>query len=211
VKISQKIKICGVNSSEIIAAINHNLFGFAGFIAYEKSPRFVIVQQYSEIVKQLNPQIKSVLVLVNPDEAILNSYITAHRPDFLQLHGAETIEFIQQIKAKFGLPIIKAIPVDDEMVQQIAHYQPHVDMLLFDTSHAGSFGGTGISFDWAMLNNLNIQIPYFLSGGIGVHNIKAALKTNADFIDVSSSLESQKGVKDVAKIQFFMDIVCQSE
>jgi phosphoribosylanthranilate isomerase len=209
--IFQKIKICGINDLKIVQAINNFKIGFVGFIAYEKSPRFISKQKYFELASNLDNEISSVLVVVNPDIAMLKDYIEVFSPDFIQLHGSESLNLIQQIKQQFGLPIIKAIPANADISGQIEHYQSHVDMLLFDTSHGGSFGGTGVSFDWDLLKRQYITKPYFLSGGIGSHNIKAALATKADFIDVSSSLESEKGVKDVAKIQFFMNIVQEYE
>jgi phosphoribosylanthranilate isomerase len=199
------IKICGITTKQAVQELNTNQVDFAGFIAYKKSPRFVSSEQYQQLTTQLKT--KSVLVLVNAEQELIEEYVSVFRPNFIQLHGAETAEDAAQIKAKYDIKIIKAIAANDEIHAKIKAFEQVADMLLFDTqTQNGAFGGTGKSFDWSILQTIHTQIPWFLSGGIGVENITQAMKC-AEFIDVSSALETIKGIKDIAKIKYFMDIV----
>jgi phosphoribosylanthranilate isomerase len=200
-----KIKICGITTSQAVQELNANQVDFAGFIAYEKSSRFITSEQYRQLTTQLKTQ--SVLVVVNATNELIKEYVSAFRPDFLQLHGDESAEDAAQIKAKYNIKIIKAIAANDEIHNNIKAFEQVADMLLFDTqAQNGAFGGTGKSFDWDILQHIHTQKPWFLSGGIGAENIAQAMQ-HSDFIDVSSSLETIKGVKDIAKIKYFMDIV----
>ena len=200
-----KIKICGITTSQAVQELNTNHVDFAGFIAYEKSPRFVTSEQYQQLAKQLKT--KSILVLVNAAQELIEEYVSAFRPDFIQLHGDESAEDAAQIKQKHNIKIIKAIAANDAIHAKVKVFEQVADMLLFDTqTQNGAFGGTGKSFDWNILQSLNTQKPWFLSGGISIENIMQAMKC-AEFIDVSSSLETINGVKDIAKIKYFMDIV----
>ncbi len=200
-----KIKICGLKTLEAIAEINRQNVDFAGFIAYKKSARFVNAQTYKLLAESVNA--KSVLVTVDANEEIIAEYVAAFKPDFLQLHGNETSEIAEQLKQKHDVKIIKAIAANENMALEIDRFHNVADMLLFDTQTTdGTFGGTGEAFDWRKIATQQINIPWFLSGGIGAHNIAEAAKI-ATNIDVSSHLETQKGIKDVAKIAQFMDIV----
>ncbi len=201
------VKICGLTTSEAIAEINRQHVDFAGFIAYDKSPRYINPKTYQQLASQLNADVKCVLVTVDANHELISQYIEVWKPDFLQLHGSETAQTIVTLKQNYNIQIIKAIPANGEMAVQIEHFQNVVDMLLFDTQTANNaFGGTGETFDWAKIANLKINIPWFLSGGIGAHNVIAAMEV-AKYIDVSSHLETQKAIKDVAKIADFMNIV----
>ena len=127
--------------------------------------------------------------------------------DFVQLHGDESVEYCELVDK----PIIKVIHIEEETVpylleHQIDKYSKVAEFLLFDTKIEGLWGGTGKSFDWNMLNEASIDIPFFLSGGLNAENIKEATETVQPYaIDVSSSLEQKPGLKDFEKVEIFMD------
>jgi phosphoribosylanthranilate isomerase len=208
---SKRIKLCGITTIDAVEALNVHKVGFAGFIIASSSPRFVTPDSYQQLARAIDPSIHTVLVAVNPSNDELNSYIHAYRPHFLQLHGEESAVRCREVKAHYGIPIIKAIGIATH--QDVVHattFHDAVDMLLFDTRTAdGSTGGTGKRFDWTLLKDNLPLLPWFLSGGIDNSNITEALAMPANYIDISSGVESQKGVKDIAKIAELMDSVRQ--
>ncbi len=204
-----RIKICGLNTADATRTVAAAPVSFAGFVFHTKSPRFVTPQQAATLATALPAHIRRVAVCVNPDdaqiEAILHSGLV---PSFLQLHGNESPERITAIRAQYDIGIIKAIPVavaaDLKATEQ---YEKVADMLLFDTKseHPDMPGGTGRSFNWSLLAGFVSPLPWFLSGGLGAHNIGEALRiSGATMADISSSLESSPGVKSPQKIwEFF--------
>ena len=156
----------------------------------------------------LNASIRAVLVTVNAGDDTLDSYIKAASPDMLQLHGSETPSRCLELSARYHLPIIKAFGIatpDDLLI--IRSYEDSADILLLDSKRSdGSSGGAGSIFDWPVLRDFITPLPWFLSGGIGIRNIDEAMQeVHPPFIDISSSLELEKGIKDPEKIRGFMN------
>lgn len=204
---AKTIKICGLTDELAVKTCADVNVGFNGFIAYPPSPRHVSPQHYAMLRTYMLPTTKAVLVTVDADDACFDDYIQAAMPDMLQLHGNESPVRCAELTARYGLPIIKAFGIrmmDD--LDIIYKYAPVINMALLDTAtSSGHSGGTGLAFDWSILNDFTLSIPYFLSGGIGEHNIADAVALNkTPYIDLSSSMESNKGVKDPNKILSFV-------
>jgi phosphoribosylanthranilate isomerase len=205
-----QIKICGLTTEEAVHAVVVEGCGYAGFIAHPPSPRHLLPEAMAALTTLLPASTRSVLVTANASDTMLAHYIDAASPALLQLHGEETPERCHAVRTHFGLPIIKAIGVTGaEDVACADVYTSVVDILLFDTKLPdGSSGGTGVPFDWGLLAEYRPNLPWFLSGGIGVHNVQAAVaQASPPLLDVSSALESTKGIKDIGKIRDFMQRV----
>ncbi|WP_420960500.1 phosphoribosylanthranilate isomerase [Brucella sp. IR073] len=202
------IKICGLKTSEAVDAALHNGASHIGFIFFPKSPRNVSPELAGRLRPAAEGRAKAVAVTVDADDALLDEIIGAMRPDMLQLHGRETPERVADVRARYGLPVMKALSIRD--ATDLAAIKPYLgiaDRLLFDAKPPrGSDlpGGNGISFDWSLLAALDGDVDYMLSGGLNAGNIAEALaRTNAPGVDVSSGLERAPGEKDMRLIEEF--------
>jgi phosphoribosylanthranilate isomerase len=206
------IKICGLKTDDAVAAALDGGASHIGFIFFAKSPRNIDPVEAGRLRKAAIGRAKAVAVTVDADDATLDAIVAAMKPDFLQLHGHETVQRVAEVKARFGLPVIKAFALRErDDLDQIKPYNDVADMFLFDAKPPkGSElpGGNGVSFDWQLLSALDGQVPYMLSGGLNAANIGAALQaTNARGIDISSGVESAPGIKDVSLIKGFFEAV----
>ena len=195
------IKICGLRDANAIQAAIHYGAKYLGFVCnYPKSPRNISPYQLNEIIKNVpNSETYKVAVVVDPDDTLIN--IIKDSVDFLQLHGSETNERILEIKKKFDLKIIKAVKIkNEEDLRQIDMFSDADDLLLDTPAMEKSE-----LFNFNLLDNRNIS-SYFLAGGINIDNVAQALQFTSK-LDISSSLESSPGVKDVNKIKDFMEEV----
>ena len=208
-----KIKICGLSENETLGAAIDAGADFIGLVFYPPSPRYVQVEQaaaLSEFVKKqgVSEDFGVVGLFVDPDDQLLNRIVSEVEPDYLQLHGNETPERVRAVGEKYKLPVIKAIRVRDESdLNRVDEYQDAADWLLFDAKppKADLPGGTGESFDWSILRGRRFEKPWMLSGGLDTHNVEEALSIlQPDAVDVSSGVESSRGVKDSGKIQEFI-------
>jgi phosphoribosylanthranilate isomerase len=201
-----KIKICGITNLEDARFAAGALVDYLGFIFYDKSPRYIDPAEAGAIINWIEGPEK-VGVFVNQPLDDVNRIAKESGLDYVQLHGDESIEYCELVEK----PIIKVIHIEEETVpyllkHQIDQYEEVADFLLFDTKIDGLWGGTGKSFDWNMLNEASIDIPFFLSGGLNADNVKEAIETVQPYaIDISSSLEQKPGLKDFEKIETFMD------
>ena len=155
---------------------------------------------------------RAVAVTVDAGDDALDAIVAAMAPDMLQLHGSESPERVQAVKARYGLPVIKAVPVRTAAdLAASGRYRGVADRLMFDAKPpAGSElpGGNGVSFDWRLLAGLDADVDYMLSGGLSAANVgEALLIANPPAIDVSSGVESAPGVKDPALIADFFRAV----
>ena len=200
-------KICGLTQADHVKLATKNGAKFIGFVMHPKSPRDISVAQAAGLVKHAKPA-QTVIVMVNPDDTKLAEIFARFTPDYIQLHGAESDVDIQNIKAKYGCKVIKAIGISNKADLAKAANYPHADMLLFDAKppkDAQIEGGNGVSFDWEMLKGFSCDKPWMLSGGLNANNIEAAIRTtNAKFIDISSGVEKDYGVKSGALIEKFL-------
>ncbi|MBZ9656940.1 phosphoribosylanthranilate isomerase [Phyllobacterium lublinensis] len=209
---SLDIKICGVKTDDAIAAALDGGASHIGFIFFPRSPRYVEPVEAGRLRQAISGRAKAVAVTVNADNAFLDRIVAAMSPDMLQLHGDESASRLQEIKARYGLPVIKALSVREHNdLDQISPYLGIADRLLFDAKPPkGSElpGGNGVSFDWQVLSGLDASIDYMLSGGLNAGNIGEALKaTVPGGIDISSGVETAPGIKDVGLIEEFFRAV----
>ena len=201
-KFNVEIKICGINSFESAkASIGAE---YVGLVFYQKSPRFLNAFEAKEITEYLGPDQKKVGLFVNADINVIKYISDFVNLDMIQLHGDETINDIKIIKDMIKKPIIKALPVNTyKDIKDCKKIEDVCDMLLFDTkTSSGKSGGTGISFDWNLLKNLKLKKKWMLAGGLSISNVENALSiTNAPVIDISSGVETEKGIKCKKKIK----------
>jgi phosphoribosylanthranilate isomerase len=208
---SLQVKLCGFTDLETIKFASKFDIDFMGFIFYEKSPRNFDLKEADNVNRIIPANIKKVAVFVDADDEKIEEVVKKLKPDVLQLHGQESPERLQQIKKKFFLPIIKAFRVSSkEDLVQVNQFENVADYFLFDAKVANEAGGTGQVFDWEILKNLQTKRGWFLSGGVNSNNIRQIIKeTNAAMIDLSSSLEEQKGLKSKKLIADFVENLYQ--
>lgn len=206
------IKICGLKTDAAVDAALEGGASHVGFIFFEKSPRHISANEAARLAARGRGKAKSVAVTVDADDAMLHAIVSAMSPDMLQLHGKETPARVAEVKARFGLPVMKAFSVSAAAdLERIAPYRGVADRFLFDARPPkGSDlpGGNGVSFDWRLLAALDPGLEYMLSGGLNAGNIADALRqTNPPGIDISSGVESAPGIKDPALIANFFEAV----
>lgn len=202
------VKICGFSTPETLEAAIAAGADMAGFVFFEKSPRHIDLATAHSLGARAAGRIQKVALSVDADDDALQAVIDALAPDYLQLHGEETPERVAAIKARFGLKIIKAIGVATEKDVVEANSYAAADMLIYDakpTPDAALPGGNGVVFDWRLMRGAAPGKPWLLSGGLNETNIAEALRiSGARGADVSSGVESARGVKDIGRIAAFV-------
>ncbi len=203
-----KIKVCGMKHAANIAEVANLHPDYLGFIFYPKSPRF-ISEVSAELIKYVPAEIKTVGVFVNEEIDEVKIKIAKHQLKAVQLHGAESVAYCAELKS-VGIEVIKAFGVHPDFdFEQLEPYVPVVDYFLFDTQ-TPTHGGSGKVFDWKLLDDYQLDQPYFLSGGIGLEHAQQ-IKTIQDprlyAIDVNSKFELEPGLKDVEQLKEFFDNV----
>lgn len=222
VMIKPKIKVCGLTKLIQIQELIDMKVDFLGFIFYEKSPRYVLNHLGLQQISEINHQ-KKVGVFVNENLEKIVEISEKAKLNFIQLHGDENEDFIINLREKLNpkIGIIKVIRVgtqNSEVRSEIEKVfvsaktdklkQSTINYLLFDTD-SNAFGGTGKTFDWKILNDINIPIPYFLSGGISLENVEDLKNINQKPIalDINSKFEIEPGNKDINKIIEFKTLL----
>ncbi|RCL00137.1 MAG: phosphoribosylanthranilate isomerase [Candidatus Tokpelaia sp. JSC188] len=206
------IKICGLKTHEALDAALANKATHIGFVFFEKSPRHISLPQAVSLRDSVRGQAQVVTVTVDADNMLLDEIVYHVKPNLLQLHGLETPRRVVEIKNRYKLPIMKAFAISNKSnLQNIVPYHGIIDRILFDAKASkGAFqpGGNGVAFNWQVLDTLDREINYFLSGGLNANNIAEALRTTrAHGVDVSSGVETEPGVKDVDLINAFFSAV----
>ena len=206
-----QIKICGLTRPQDIEAALRYGADMLGFIVEAKSSRRLSLDEAVRLSRPAIGAAKRVAVTVNADEELLTRIATKMRPDYVQMHGDESPQWIGKIKKITGLPIIKAIAIRNSSdLKQVHAYETCADYILLDAKAPkgeAQRGGHGLSFDWDLLKNFTCKTPLILAGGLNPDNIKAAMRTGIKFFDVSSGVEASPGVKDHNKIKAFMENV----
>lgn len=204
-----KIKICGIKDKTNLGAALDAGADFIGLMFYAPSPRNISIEQAAELTSHRSANY--VAVTVDADNSLLESIKTNISPAYFQLHGDESVERVAEVKSLTGAKVIKAISIADASdVERVLQYKDVADILLLDTKIKGADikGGSGVSFDWSLLEDADLSADWMLSGGLNIENIQDALKqTSAPMIDVSSGVEGEKGVKDPALITAFIEAV----
>lgn len=203
-----RVKICGLRGADVMQAAVDAGAAYVGLVFFPKSPRHVTLEMAAGIAQQVPPGIAKVALVVNADDAQLDAMIDAVPLDILQLHGAETPERVAEIRARYGLPVMKALGVADaDDLAAIDSYAQVADQLLIDAKpprNADLPGGNGLSFDWRLIAGRRWPVPWMLAGGLTAENVAEAIRlTGARQVDVSSGVESAPGVKDAAMIADF--------
>jgi phosphoribosylanthranilate isomerase len=203
------IKICGLKTAEALDVALDSGADFVGFVFFPPSPRHLGFDAARALAGRVRGRAQKVALSVDADDAWLEASIAALQPDLLQLHGKEPPARVAQVRKTFGLPVMKAIAVEEKAdLAVIPAYAGVADRLIFDARAprtATRPGGLGKSFDWRLLENLDTDVPFMLSGGLDAGNVAEALRiTRAPGVDVSSGVERAPGEKDAEKIRAFV-------
>ena len=201
-----KIKICGMKFPENIRAVAALKPDFMGFIFYPKSPRYAEPLD-SAALSALPVSIKKIGVFVNENLENILTFVYKYKLDGVQLHGTELVEMSKELR-KTGLMVIKAFPIAEAYNFRVTRpYEGVCDYFLFDTK-TDAYGGSGVKFNWKMLDEYVGETLFLLSGGIAPDDAEAILKIiHPKFagIDLNSKFEVKPGLKDVALLRNFLD------
>ena len=203
-----QIKICGLSRPEEIAAAADAGASHVGLVHFAKSPRHLEFDEIARLQGDVPEGVKTVVLVVDPDGIQLANITERLRPDVIQFHGDEPPEALALVKERSGIEVWKALPVRSAAsLDECAAFDGIADRLLFDAPPPdGSAlpGGNGEAFDWSVLKAYPHRSPWALAGGLNPDNVAQAIReTGADFVDVSSGVESAPGIKDVDKIAAF--------
>ncbi|WP_373707768.1 phosphoribosylanthranilate isomerase [Kaistella sp.] len=207
-----KLKVCGLTKLDQIEKLISLKIDYLGFIFYDKSPRYVLNSLTLAEIKSINHKGK-IGVFVNETIAQILEISEKAELNFVQFHGHESDDFISELRLKLNkqIGIIKVFRIGTELENlkfKIQNLKLEVDYFLFDTD-SKAFGGTGKSFDWQILNELKINKPYFLSGGISEENVEniRLLKQKPFALDINSKFEIEAGNKNIDKIKEFKNLL----
>lgn len=205
-----RVKICGLTRPEDVSAAADAGAAYAGFVFFPKSPRNVTIETARDLAVDVPVGVAKVALVVNADDALLDAITGVVPIDILQLHGAETPERVAEVRARTGLPVMKAVGVaDDEDVAALDLYAEVADQILVDAKppkNAELPGGNGVSFDWRLISARRWSKPWMLAGGLTPENVAEAIAlTGAKQVDVSSGVEASPGIKDAGLIREFIE------
>ena len=205
------VKICGVNSAEAMTAAVAGGAAYVGLMFYPPSPRFLEAEAAAGLAAPVPAGVKRVGVFVDEPDEVIERILAAVPLEMLQFHGTEPPERVHRARARFGLPVIKAVKLASAADLAAARaYEQAADMLLFDAKPPADMsgvlpGGNALTFDWRLLKGSAWDRPWLLSGGLTAENLAEAVAvTGARIVDVSSGVESAPGRKDAARIRAFL-------
>jgi phosphoribosylanthranilate isomerase len=205
-----RVKICGLRTKADVTAVVAAGAAYAGFVFFAKSPRNLSIAEARALAISAPEGLCKVSLTVDADNATLDAIVDGVPLDMLQLHGHETPERVAEVRARYGLPVMKALGVADEGdLAGLIEMSLVADQLLIDAKPpkgADLPGGNGLAFDWRLLVGRKWLKPWMLAGGLTPQNVAEALRlTGARQVDVSSGVESAPGVKDAVKIAAFIE------
>jgi phosphoribosylanthranilate isomerase len=204
------VKICGITSAEAADAAVRAGADLAGLVLHPRSPRNLQPDHAAALASRLRGRLKlAVLLPPDPTDEALATAIAAVRPDFIQLHGAETPERVAAVRAKLGVGVIKAVAVAEAAdLDRVAPFEDCTDILMFDAKPppgADREGGHGRIFDWQLLRGRKFRRPWLLAGGLDPQNVARAIRSSeAPGVDVSSGVEDSPGHKNPELIAQFI-------
>jgi phosphoribosylanthranilate isomerase len=206
---SLTVKICGLSTAEALQVALDEGADMVGFVFFPPSPRHISFEAARLLGERVGGRAQKVALTVDADDAWFDAIVEALQPDLLQLHGRETAARVTALTQRFGLPVMKAVPIaQKDDLALAANYIVAADRVLFDArapKDATRPGGLGKTFDWRLLQNLVLGVPFMLSGGLDAGNVAEALRiTKAPGVDVSSGVERAPGEKDPDKIRAFV-------
>jgi len=210
---SVKVKICGLTREADMLAVAKAGVSYAGLVFFAKSPRNLGLAQARDLALAAPPGLAKVALTVDADDDMLDAILHEVPLDMLQLHGRETPQRVSALKARYGLPVMKALGIADaEDLHKIDLYAGVADQLLIDAKPpTGSAlpGGNGLAFDWRLLQARKYwALPWMLAGGLSAQNVAQAVQlTGARQVDLSSGVESAPGLKDADQTAAFMQAV----
>jgi phosphoribosylanthranilate isomerase len=210
------VKICGLSTPETLDAALQAGADMVGFVFFPASPRHVSLEIARDLGRQVKGRALKVALTVDADDATLANIVETLRPDILQLHGKETVARLRDIKQAFGVKLMKVLAVETSAdLAPLAGFAAVADRILFDArapKGATRPGGLGTAFDWHVLENLDLKLPFMVSGGLTADNVAEAIRvTRAGGVDVSSGVESAPGIKDPEMIRAFIRAARASE
>lgn len=205
-----RVKICGLKTPADVAAVASAGAAYAGFNFFPRSPRYVTPETARALALTAPDGLCKVALVVDAEDAVLDAIVAEVPLDMLQLHGHETPARVAEIKARYGLPVMKVIGVAGEAdLAPLLDYQLVADQILIDAKapkDAVLPGGNGLTFDWRLLVGRKWLKPWMLAGGLTADNVGLAIqRTGARQVDVASGVESAPGVKDAARIAAFVE------
>ena len=203
------VKICGLSTRETLDVALDAGADMVGFVFFPASPRHLSLEVARDLGSRAKRRASKVALTVDADDATLANIVEALQPDILQLHGSETVARLRDIKQKFGLQVMKAMAVETPAdLASLPGFAAVADRILFDARaprEATRPGGLGAVFDWHVLENLDLKLPFMVSGGLNAENVAEAIRvTRARGGDVSSGVERAPGVKDPEMIRSFI-------
>jgi phosphoribosylanthranilate isomerase len=206
------VKICGLRTPQALDAALESGADLVGFVFFPPSPRNLGLEAARALGARVNGRAGKVALTVDATDETMLDIVNALQPDMLQLHGKETPERVVAIRTRFGLPVMKALPIAERAdLSPIRIYAKVADRLIFDArppKEATRPGGLGTPFDWTLLAGVDPGIPFMLSGGLDAGNVVEALRiARAPGVDVSSGVERSPGEKDATKIREFIRVV----
>lgn len=204
-----RVKICGLSRPQDIDAVVAAGAAYAGFVFFGKSPRNVTPAVARDLALLAPVGLAKVALVVNPTDVFLDELTTMVPLDMIQLHGSESPERVAEVRARWGLPVMKAVGVADEAdLDKLSIYQQVADQILVDAKPpktADLPGGNGLAFDWRLIAGRRWTKPWMLAGGLTPATVDRAIAlTGAAQVDVSTGVESAPGVKDAARIAEFV-------
>jgi phosphoribosylanthranilate isomerase len=203
------IKICGLMTPQALDVALDSGADMVGFVFFAPSPRNLGLELARTLGERVRGRAAKVALTVNANNHTLGNIVDALKPDMLQLHGKETPERVAVVRSRFGMPVMKALPIAERSdLSPIREYAQVADRLIFDArapQDATRPGGLGKPFDWTLLSGIDPGIPFMLSGGLDATNVAQALRiTRAPGVDVSSGVERAPGEKDPDMIRAFI-------
>ncbi|MDE3079421.1 MAG: phosphoribosylanthranilate isomerase [Paracoccaceae bacterium] len=204
-----RVKICGLRTPQEVEAAAAAGAAYVGLVFFEKSPRNLTIEAAREAALAAPMGVAKVALTVDASDAALQAILDAVPIDMLQLHGKESPDRVADLRARFGLPVMKAVGVAEAAdLDRVTDYEAVADQILVDAKApkgATLPGGNGIAFDWRLIANRKWKKPWMLAGGLTPFNVAEAVRlTGARQVDVSSGVESAPGVKDAGLVRAFI-------
>jgi phosphoribosylanthranilate isomerase len=204
-----KVKICGLTRAAEIAASVSAGAGYIGFNFFPRSPRYVSPEAARLLAIEVPPGIAKVGLTVDSDDAKLDEILRRVPLDMLQLHGSEPPARVAEVRARYGLPVMKVVGIAEaDDLRRLEAYFPVADQILVDAKPPKTAvlpGGNGVVFDWRLIAGRRWPVPWMLAGGLTPDNVAEAIRlTGARQVDVASGVESAPGVKDAGLIRDFV-------
>jgi len=203
------VKICGLKTPEAVNAAVQAGADMVGFVFFGPSPRNLDIGVAAELMARVPDGVTKVALTVDADDRLLADIVKNTSVQLLQLHGTESPEHVAALKARFGLPVMKMLPVSGVAdLAAAADYEGVADKFLFDAKppkEATRPGGNALAFDWKVLQGFTSPLPWMLAGGLTAENVADAVRiSGATEVDVSSGVEDAPGVKNTDKIRVFI-------